>query len=65
VACGRFDAFWELDLKPWDSAAGYLIVKEAKGKVTKFDGTSYSPNDKNILASNGKIHTQISSILQA
>ena len=59
VACGRFDAFWEMDLKPWDSAAGYLIVKEAKGMVTKFDGTPYNPYDKNILASNGVIHSQM------
>ena len=65
VACGRFDGFWELDLNPWDSAAGLLIVKEAKGIVTKFDGTPYSPYHKNILATNGKIHSQMASLLKA
>jgi len=59
VACGRFDGFWEMDLKPWDTAAASLIVKEAKGKVTKFDGSRYSHYDKNILASNSLIHSQM------
>jgi len=57
VACGRFDGFWEMDLHPWDSAAAFLIVKESKGKVTKFDGSSYAPYDKEILATNSYIHT--------
>lgn len=65
VACGRFDGFWEMNLHPWDSAAGYLLVKEAKGKVTKFDGSEYTPYDKNILATNGKLHKQIVSILKS
>lgn len=63
VACGRFDGFWEMDLNPWDSAAGYLIVEEAKGVVTNFDGSEYSPYHKDILASNGKIHKAMVSIL--
>lgn len=63
VACGRFDGFWEMYLKPWDSAAGVLIVKEAGGLVTKFDGTSYSPYDKEILATNGLIHKQMITVL--
>ncbi|MBP7056320.1 MAG: inositol monophosphatase [Candidatus Omnitrophica bacterium] len=56
VACGRFDGYWELDLHPWDSAAGSLIVKEAGGKVTKFDGTTHSDYEKQILATNSLIH---------
>lgn len=64
VACGRFDGFWEMDLHPWDSAAGYLIVKEAKGKVTRFNGDEYSPYHNNILASNGKIHQQMVRLLK-
>ena len=64
VACGRFDGFWEMDLHPWDSAAGYLLVREAKGVVTKFDGSEYTIYGKNILASNGKIHTLISDNLK-
>ena len=63
VACGRFDGFWEMDLHPWDSAAGYLLVKEAKGNVTKFDGSSWTPYDKDVLATNNRIHKQIVSIL--
>jgi len=63
VACGRFDGFWEMDLHPWDSAAGKLIVEEASGCVTRFDGTSYTPYHKDILATNGMIHSQMSKIL--
>ena len=63
VACGRFDGFWECDLHPWDTAAGWLIVKEAKGRVTKFNGDKYSCFDKEILASNGKIHNEMMELL--
>ena len=63
VACGRFDGFWEMDLHPWDSAAGMLIVQEAGGKVTRFDGSRYLPYDKSILSTNGFIHDGISGIL--
>ena len=63
VACGRFDGFWELDLHPWDTAASICIVKEAGGKVTQFNGSKYSIFDKKILASNSKIHSQMSKIL--
>ncbi len=64
VACGRFDGFWELDLCPWDTAAGLLILKEAGGKVTRFDGTAYSIYDKEIVASNGIIHSEMVKVLQ-
>ncbi len=63
VACGRFDAFWELNLSPWDTAAGVLIVEEAGGKVTQFKGSKFTIFDKQVLASNSKIHSQMSSIL--
>lgn len=59
VACGRFDGFWEHHLNPWDSAAGYLIVEEAGGKVTDFSGNTYSPYQKKILATNGHIHADL------
>ncbi|HPM43593.1 MAG TPA: inositol monophosphatase family protein [Candidatus Omnitrophota bacterium] len=59
VACGRFDGYWELDLHPWDSAAGSLIVKEAGGKVTKFDGKPHSDYEKQILATNSLIHKEM------
>jgi len=59
VACGRFDGFWEMNLHPWDIAAAALIVEEAKGRVTKFDGKPCSHYEKNILATNGRIHSQM------
>lgn len=60
VACGKFDAFWEVNLNAWDVAAAYLILLEAGGKVTDFTGGSYSVYDKQILATNGrKIHEEM------
>jgi myo-inositol-1(or 4)-monophosphatase len=56
VAAGRFDAFWELKLMPWDTAAGCLMVTEAGGKVTDLFGNEYHLDSPYILASNGKIH---------
>jgi myo-inositol-1(or 4)-monophosphatase len=56
VACGRFDGFWEFNLNPWDTAAGVLIVEEAGGKVTRFDGSPFAINSSETLASNGLIH---------
>ncbi|MCM8782405.1 MAG: inositol monophosphatase [Candidatus Omnitrophica bacterium] len=63
VACGRLDGFWELDLHPWDCAAGGLIVKEAGGNITRFDGSKWSHYDKDVLASNGIIHKEMVKIL--
>lgn len=56
VACGRFDGFWEFNLNPWDIAAGYLLVEEAGGRVSDFQGHRYSVWDKETLATNGFIH---------
>lgn len=63
VACGRLDGFWELELSPWDTAAGWLIVKEAGGEATTFNGGRYNHYIKEILASNRKIHKEMSRIL--
>jgi myo-inositol-1(or 4)-monophosphatase len=63
VACGRFDGFYEHKLEPWDSAAGYLIVEEAGGKVTDFDGNKFSPYQHRVLATNGKIHDEMLEII--
>lgn len=63
VASGRFDGYWEMFLKPWDSAAGMLIVEEAGGRVSKFNGGEYSPYDEQILASNDLIHKQMIPLL--
>lgn len=59
VACGIFEGFWELDLQPWDTAAGIVIVEEAGGKVTCMDGKSYSIFNNQILATNSFVHTEI------
>src|SRR5262245_24777427 len=59
VACGRFDGFWELNLSPWDMAAGALIVSEASGRVSDFNGGAYSSYKPEIIASNGLIHDRM------
>jgi myo-inositol-1(or 4)-monophosphatase len=59
VASGRLDAFWELDLDPWDLAAGSLIVQEAGGRVTHLDGEPFVLGGRSVLASNGLIHQVI------
>jgi myo-inositol-1(or 4)-monophosphatase len=53
-----------LDLWPWDTAAGRLILEEAGGKVTQFDGSPYSIYDKQILATNGKIDGEMIKVLK-
>lgn len=65
VACGRFEGFWEQGLKPWDTAAGALIVREAGGRVTDFSGNPHNPDKNEILATNGRIHDTICSLLKA
>lgn len=64
VACGRFDGFYEHKLEPWDSAAGYLIVEEAGGKVTDLDGNRFSVYQHKVLATNGKIHDEMVEVIQ-
>jgi myo-inositol-1(or 4)-monophosphatase len=56
VASGRFDGFWEFNLNPWDTAAGALIVEEAGGKVSRFDGSAFELDSRETLASNGLVH---------
>jgi myo-inositol-1(or 4)-monophosphatase len=56
LAAGRLDGFWEENLKPWDTAAGVLLVLEAGGKISTFDGNTYDLYSPNILASNGLLH---------
>jgi myo-inositol-1(or 4)-monophosphatase len=63
VACGRFDAFYEYSLHPWDVAAGALIVQEAGGAVTDFEGGDNYIFGKEINASNGYIHQELSTII--
>ena len=56
VASGRFDGFWEFNLNPWDTAAGVLIVEEAGGKVSRYDGSPFEIDSRETLASNGLVH---------
>jgi len=56
VASGRLDGFWEFNLNPWDTAAGVLIIEEAGGKVTRFDGSPFAIDSRETVASNGLIH---------
>jgi myo-inositol-1(or 4)-monophosphatase len=59
VAAGRFDGFYEHKLNAWDSAAGFLLVEEAGGRVTDFQGQPYSPYQPRIVATNGRIHDEL------
>lgn len=63
VACGRLDGFWELNLKPWDIAAGALIVREAGGVTTDFEGGELGMDGSKVLASNGHLHSQMMEVL--
>jgi len=63
VACGRYDGFWELNLSAWDMAAGALIVTEAGGRVSDFQGGKFSAYKPEIVASNGLIHDRMIEIL--
>lgn len=64
VASGRLDGFWEMNLSPWDTAAGWLIVEEAGGRVTDFSGGRFSIYKKEILATNGRIHEEMIDLLK-
>jgi myo-inositol-1(or 4)-monophosphatase len=64
VAAGRFDGFYEHKLEAWDSAAGYLIVEEAGGTVTDFEGKKFSPYQHRVLATNGKIHAEMLAVIK-
>lgn len=65
VAAGRFDAFWENDLKAWDTAAGSLILTEAGGTISAGDGSDYSVRTREVLATNGHLHSEMLDIIRA
>jgi len=65
VASGVFDGFWEVNLKPWDIAAGKLLVEEAGGLVTDFNNNPISIFDKQILATNKLIHNKMLTVLNS
>ncbi len=64
VASGRFEGFWESFLKPWDTAAGVLILREAGGQVTDYEGNPYGGRfEEPLLATNGKIHREMVALM--
>jgi myo-inositol-1(or 4)-monophosphatase len=64
VACGRIDGFWEENLKPWDTAAGLLLIREAGGRLTTIGGGPYDITSADLVASNGNLHDQLLKRLQ-
>lgn len=59
TACGRMDGFWEFYLNPWDTAAGALMVQEAGGSITRFDGAPFRVDSSEVLATNGLLHQEM------
>ena len=59
VACGRLDAYWEFNLNPWDTSAGYLLVEEAGGTVTHFDGGKFTLDSREVFATNGLVKAEM------
>lgn len=64
VACGRLDGYWERGLSPWDMAAGVVVLSEAGGKITAYDGSPWKMESGRILATNGQLHESLSRELQ-
>ncbi len=65
VACGRYDGFWERGLASWDVAAGFILVSEAGGRLSNYQGKPCSVHDSEVVATNGKLHSSILSLLQS
>ena len=65
VACGRYDGFWELNLHPWDVAAGLLLVREAGGRTSDFDGGAVPASGLRVLATNGRVHAAMLEVISA
>ena len=65
VACGRLDGYWEFKLNPWDTSAGYLLVEEAGGMVTHFDGGTFTLDSREVLATNGLIAEEMKELFAA
>jgi len=64
VACGRFEAFWEFHLNPWDTADGFLLIEEAGGRISDFAGGPFRLDSREVLASNGLIHDELVGLFQ-
>jgi len=59
TACGRLDGFWEFNLNPWDTAAGALLVLEAGGSMSRFDGSAFQLDSREVLATNGALKVEL------
>ena len=64
MAAGRFDGFWEVKLSPWDMAGGCVVLREAGGSITDFQGRPHSIYQPQIVASNGHIHDAMLAVIQ-
>jgi myo-inositol-1(or 4)-monophosphatase len=64
VACGRLDGFWEFNLNPWDTSAGYLLIEEAGGTVTHFDGGKFTLDSREVLATNGLLLGELTGLFK-
>lgn len=64
VACGRLDGFWEFKLNPWDTSAGYLLMEEAGGAITHFDGSKFTLDSREVFATNGLIHAEMQALFE-
>ncbi len=64
VACGRLDGYWEFNLNPWDTSAGYLLVEEAGGTLTHFDGSKFTLDSREVLATNGVIFGEMKAVFE-
>ncbi|HEY1807443.1 MAG TPA: inositol monophosphatase family protein [Acidobacteriaceae bacterium] len=64
TACGRLDGFWEFHLNPWDTAAGALLVLEAGGTMSRFDGEPFRLDSGEVLATNGLVHGELSQLFE-
>ena len=62
VACGRLDGYWEFKLNPWDTSAGSLLVEEAGGRITHFDGSKFTLDSVEVFATNGLIHDEMQAL---
>ena len=65
TACGRFDAYWEFNLNPWDTSAGALLVNEAGGTMSRFDGSAFRLDSQEILATNGLLRDEMLRFFEA
>ena len=62
VAAGRLDGFWEFKLNPWDTSAGFLLMEEAGGTITRFDGSRFRLDSSEVFATNGLIHAEMQAL---